>query len=71
MKILRMPDVVAITGLSSASIYKQIRLGHFPEGIKLTARCTGWALSDVEAWIKAKRASHNLMEQKSSSGEIC
>ena len=71
MKILRMPEVIEMTGLSSASIYKQIRLGNFPEGIKLTARCTGWALSDVEAWIKAKRASHNLIEQKSGSGEIC
>ena len=29
----------------------------------------GWALSDVEAWIKDKRASHNLTEQKSRSGE--
>lgn len=54
MKILRMPEVIEMTGLSSASIYKQIRLGLFPAGIKLTARCTGWALSDVEAWIKTK-----------------
>ncbi len=58
MKILRMPDVRAMTGLSSASIYKQIRLGRFPKGIKLTARCTGWVSSDVEAWIEDKQASN-------------
>ena len=65
MRILRMPEVKEMTGLSSASIYKQIRLGRFPEGIKLTARCTGWAISDVEAWIEAKQASkHQTLDRR-------
>ena len=63
-----MPEVVEMTGLSSASIYKQIRLGLFPAGIKLTARCTGWALSDVEAWIKTKYSGQGpTLEQSRGS----
>jgi prophage regulatory protein len=42
------------TGLSTGSIYKQIRLGLFPRGIKLTARATGWDEDAVQLWIDEK-----------------
>jgi|TARA_B100001146_G_scaffold185505_1_gene168788 prophage regulatory protein len=53
-KILRLPTVSDRTGLSFSSIYKQIRLGEFPRGIKLTARATGWDEEAVQGWIDAK-----------------
>jgi prophage regulatory protein len=53
-KILRLPTVSDRTGLSFSSIYKQIRLGEFPRGIKLTARATGWDEEAVQGWIEAK-----------------
>jgi prophage regulatory protein len=53
-KILRLPTVSDRTGLSFSSIYKQIRLGKFPRGIKLTARAKGWDDEAVQGWIDAK-----------------
>ena len=53
-KFSRLPEVKNKTGLSGPSVYKQIRLGLFPKGIKLTPRATGWSNDEVDAWIEAK-----------------
>jgi predicted DNA-binding transcriptional regulator AlpA len=43
-----------MTGLRPSSVYKQIRLGCFPVGIKLTKRSTGWSSEQVDDWLRAK-----------------
>jgi prophage regulatory protein len=58
MKILRIEEVARQTGLSTSSIYKQIRLGLFPKGVKLTARATGWDEAAVQQWLEAKLGEH-------------
>jgi prophage regulatory protein len=54
MRLLRLQEVKQRTGLSSSSIYKQIRDGAFPRGIKITQRATAWSSQDVEEWIASK-----------------
>ena len=54
MRILRIQEVSNITGLSSSSIYKQIRLGEFPQSVKITKRASGWDDEEVDAWVAAK-----------------
>jgi len=54
MEILRIKEVAKRTALSPSSIYKQIRLGNFPKGTKITARATGWSSEVVETWIATK-----------------
>ena len=46
-KIYRIAEVCHSTGLSHSSVYKQIRLGQFPKGIKITERATGWPADEV------------------------
>ena len=50
--ILRLSQVVAITGLSRASIYKKMNDGTFPQSRSLGARAVGWIESDVMEWIE-------------------
>jgi len=54
IKIYRINEVCAITGLRPSSIYKQIRLGLFPKGVKLTNRSTGWPSNLVEDWVQSR-----------------
>jgi prophage regulatory protein len=54
MEILRIKEVAKRTALSPSSIYKQIRLGNFPKGTKITTRATGWSNEDIENWIADK-----------------
>ena len=49
----RLPTVQAQTGLSKSEIYRRIKLGTFPEPLKLGARAVAWPAVAIEAWVKA------------------
>ena len=54
MKILRLKDVINRTGLSRATIYRQMKKGHFPNAIKISQRAIGWIESEIDEWIMQK-----------------
>lgn len=49
--ILRLPAVIAATGLSRSTIYARIDEGTFPRQISLGRRAVGWLESEIDAWI--------------------
>lgn len=51
-KIIRRPDVEAMTGLSRSSIYEKMDQGTFPKAIKLGERSVGWLEHEVQEWLK-------------------
>ena len=57
MRILRLPEVSQVTGLSRSTIFRLVQAGDFPSSVKLTARTIGWFSTDVEAWIAARAAT--------------
>lgn len=50
LRILRMPEVEARTGLSRRSIQALVRKGTFPQPIRLSRRAVGWLESEVSVW---------------------
>lgn len=57
-RILRLPDVIARTGLRRSAIYALQASGEFPDRIHLTGRAVGWLESDIEQWLEERvRAS--------------
>ncbi len=52
--ILRLPQVIARTGLSRSTIYAKVAAGEFPEPINLGGRAVGWLADEVEAWLVAR-----------------
>ena len=52
--ILRLPVVMARTGLSRSTIYAKIAAGQFPEPINLGGRAVGWLADEIEAWLVAR-----------------
>jgi prophage regulatory protein len=52
-KIIKLPQVEQITGLSRASIYKRIKSGVFPKQIKLGLRASGWVESEVYGYVNS------------------
>jgi len=67
-KIIRLPEVKAKVGLSTASIYRMIKAKDFPEQIKLGKHASGWLESDIQAWImrKAGREPANDSHQQAA-----
>ena len=51
-RILRLPTVKKLTGLSRSTIYRQISEGNFPRCIPLGGRAVGWIEEEVNGWIK-------------------
>ena len=56
-KIIRRPDVEAVTGLSRSSIYEKMDKGTFPKAIKLSERSVGWLEHEVQGWLKNRVAA--------------
>ena len=53
-RILRLPEVKKITGLSRSSIYLRMATEEFPKSISLGDRAVGWLEQDVCKWIEEK-----------------
>lgn len=56
-KILRLPDVIALSGLSRSTIYLRIAQGRFPRQVSLgggdsRGAAVGWVASEVEECLK-------------------
>ncbi len=54
-KILRLPEVKNLTGLSRSSIYLRVSNGDFPKSISLGGRAVGWFEEDIQNWLEQKR----------------
>ena len=50
-RLLRLPEVKHLTGLSKSSIYARISEDSFPRQISLGARTVVWLESDIQNWI--------------------
>ncbi len=50
-KLLRVDDVVKITSISRAQIYRYIKAGIFPAPTKLSKKLTVWKASTVQNWM--------------------
>ena len=55
-RILRLPDVMAITGLSRASVYRMVGEGRLPQSVPLGKRSVGWLASEINAWLQSLKA---------------
>jgi prophage regulatory protein len=52
--MLRLPEVIKITGLSRSSIYAMIEKEQFPKQVSLGLRAVGWRYTDIEDWITSR-----------------
>jgi prophage regulatory protein len=53
MCVLRMPQVVALTGLSRMTIYRLEKRHQFPSRIQLSPNSVGCRKDDVEHWLES------------------
>lgn len=57
MQIVRIRELVAMVGLSRATIYNKLDKSSpqydktFPQRIKLGASAVGWVKSDIDSWL--------------------
>jgi prophage regulatory protein len=54
---IRRPELRRIVPLADTTIYEMEQRGEFPRRFHLTPRCVVWSLSEVETWIRERRAA--------------
>ncbi|WP_299791625.1 AlpA family transcriptional regulator [uncultured Shewanella sp.] len=59
MKILRLKEVITVTGLARSTIYEHIALKQFPKPLPLGARAVGWLDSEISLWIEQRIAERD------------
>lgn len=65
-KIIRLPTVQDIIGLSKPTIYRMMKRGEFPAQIKMGPKASGWLMSEVQDWVSSRQAARRIAGQ---SGE--
>jgi prophage regulatory protein len=51
-RLLRLPEVEAVTGCKKSTIYLLIQRGEFPKGVAVTGRMRAWPESAVLQWVQ-------------------
>ncbi len=54
-RIIRLTEVIALTGLSASTIARQERAGTFPARVALSANAVGWRQLAVFEWIRSRQ----------------
>jgi prophage regulatory protein len=63
IRMLRIDQVVAITGLSKTRVYVLQVQGDFPLRVQLSTRRVGWVEAEIQAWLAARIASTKPLAQ--------
>ena len=50
-RLIRIEEVLAITGISKSVIYEMIKRGEFPRQRRIGQRSVGWHQSDIDDWL--------------------
>jgi len=58
-RMLRLPEVMRLTGLGRDAIYRLGREGQFPRPRKLSANATAWREDELRQWIETRPVSDN------------
>lgn len=51
LKLLRISDVIALTGLPKSTIYLKIKNREFPTQLSIGVRSVAWLENEIQEWI--------------------
>lgn len=54
-RIMRRREVLALIGISEATLWRMEKAGAFPQRVKLSARLVGYLSDQVEGWLRSRQ----------------
>lgn len=51
--LLRLPSVMAETGLSRSFLYKLVAAGRFPRPVRVSPKAVAWRRDEIEEWVRS------------------
>lgn len=62
LRLIKLKEVIEITGLSRSSIYTLAQKKEFPNPVKLSARSSAWVQSEIHDWVNERLAARDDKE---------
>jgi prophage regulatory protein len=53
-RLIRLSEVLHITGLKKSAIYKRIKEGRFPVAVRLGTKHVAWKSNEIQEWIEKR-----------------
>jgi prophage regulatory protein len=66
-RLLRLPQVIEITGLGRDTIYRYVRDGRFPQQRRIGERASGWREDEIRAWVDSRPTVQPLGSKESQN----
>jgi len=54
MRVIRKQELLQITGLSSATLWRLERAGDFPRRLRLGPHAVGWLDEEIDEWMASR-----------------
>lgn len=70
MRIMRLKEVMSVTGFKRSSVYKYIAIGTFPKPVPLSERAVGWVSTEIEDWVKARITERDQRSHRQPAGNM-
>ena len=61
MKLIRLRQVLALTGLSRGTLYRLERAGTFPNRRRLSPNCVAWIEQEITDWIESRPVARETL----------
>lgn len=58
-RLIKLKEVLTITGLSRSHTYALAQKGLFPKPVKLTERSSAWVQTEVLDWVESRISARN------------
>lgn len=62
MRLIKLKEVLHITGLSRSTVYRFMSAGGFPMKVELGGNSVAWVESEVEEWISEKIGKRDTID---------
>ena len=59
MKLIKLTEVMASTGLARSTVYKYIKTGTFPKPVPQGERAVAWLENEIQEWIMERVAERD------------
>ena len=56
-RLIRLPELLSLVGVSRATAYRYLASGKLPAPIRLSSRCVAWKASTINEWIAGLQAA--------------
>jgi len=54
VRLVRLPQVLALVGLSKTQIYRLMSAGQFPKPVQISSRSVAWRMAELASWIEGR-----------------